>query len=170
MESLLVVKIPLMVYRYLNNYGPNDEPVSSISLGIIETSEDEKSLPNGWYCSKSKCSCCNVCCSGACNEERNPSYGFCGQGYILDDNLIILLFNEVIGNNWSMKTLVSKGTNLKSAPFPIYKVDFSPSLENMAYYIYNVMNYEICKNYKARILYVEVQKSSGTFARFPALI
>lgn len=169
MTSLLSINIPLLAYRYISNYGPNDEPVGSVTIAVYEDSNNPPAVGTGWCCDDDCCCKCNDqigCCSGTFDKLKTNPNLFKGTGFTIDGNTIILVFDEVIGKKWRNKTLVPKNVCIDSAPFPIVKLPFSPSIENLAYVIYQIMKIELSNKYNCKLAYVDVIHPSGDFARY----
>lgn len=166
MKLLLSTAIPITIYRYLSDYGPNDEPVSSVTLGTYESMIAPSIEQTGWRC-KAASDNSTYCYSGAyknehCNNDPNE---ISGSGFTVDSNSVILLFDKLIGKEWANKTLADCDIELAYAPFPIATVDFSPSIENISIAIFNRMKPALEKELNVKLSYVEVFRPNGTFVR-----
>ncbi len=71
------------------------------------------------------------------------------------------LFKKQIGDKWNSKTLIQKDVNVKESPFPLEYVSFSPSLENIAKYVYETMLPVLNKELKGKLIAVEIETTNG---------
>ena len=171
MNYLLIVNATTSIYRYMTDFGPSTQPVVDVEFGIGEGTNGPSQIGTGWDFNCCECdgiggnqsTCAGNCANYDCNCPKAiiPSPGF-----TMDTNKILTMFNELIGLKWNGKTLVPTDANVTKAPFPIVRVNFSPSLENIATVIYQIMAPQIAKCLGVKLLYVCVYRSDGSRVKY----
>ena len=142
--------------NYLNPYsGTMPGTITSIAMGYIESPDaappmKQKNIYGRYY-----------------NRDLGDTELFKAPGYTVDIMTVKSIFNDLIGKQWNMKTLIQKGVKVKETPSNAVYVDFVPSAENVAYMVYKIMAPVVVAKANARIAYVEVETTEGNIRYAP---
>ncbi|SFS61110.1 hypothetical protein SAMN05444972_104272 [Marininema halotolerans] len=91
--------------------------------------------------------------------------------FVVDIIEIQQIFNKTLGQQWSFHTLAQRGVKVPKPPLPVVRVNYSPSLENIARGVYRRFAPFILKTYRANLIYVVTVSTygNGIFTPFARL-
>ncbi|SFS61104.1 hypothetical protein [Marininema halotolerans] len=81
--------------------------------------------------------------------------------FVADIIKVQQMFNQTIGQRWSFHTLAQRGVNVPKPPLPVVRVNYSPSLENIARGVYRQFFPYIRKTFQSNLLYVVTKSTYG---------
>ena len=149
MEFKITTKIKISYYNYLTCVGLEEEPVSGINIITTENTL-KKPVP---------CTLINKCEEVIVNNNDIISqYYIKPPGYTFEYETIIDIFQKKVGSKINNKTLVQLNTYPKISylPYPIYYVNFPPSNENVAMYIFRELYNPILDITGSSLLAIEI--------------
>ena len=139
MSYTLISENSIMIERILTNYGKGMLPVTQINVVLTSMAPT---------------------CSNACNSSA--SYGnIPAPGFTMNMTQVGLIFDNIVSSQWNMRCLVQCGQPLVGATMPVVYVDFSPSIENIAYNVFMMLKGVMYEQINAVIDSVEVIDPMG---------
>ncbi|SFS60727.1 6-carboxytetrahydropterin synthase [Marininema halotolerans] len=86
--------------------------------------------------------------------------------FVVDILLVTSLFNRSVGNQLNNKTIVKRGIDVPpTASKPILRVDFAPTIENLARYVYTKVRPAFARTLERRNIQLDYVTATTTIGK-----